>query len=69
MCGPCAVPYLLAISGVAMKSHLSTGCVDQVVLDLFHDLHGASRVDILAFGLKFHIALHDEKFEWMLLNI
>ena len=64
-----SVPYSLAVSGVAMKSHLSAGCVDQIVLDLFHDLHGASRVHILAFRLKFHIALHDEKFEWKLLNI
>ena len=61
--------YSLAISCVAVKRHLSAGCVDQVVLDLFHDLHGASRVDILAFRLKFHIALYDEKFEWKLLNI
>ena len=49
--------YSLAISGVAVERHLSAGCVDQVVLDLFHDLHGASRVHILAFRFEFNIAL------------
>ena len=65
--------YSLAISCVAVKRHLSARCVDQVVLDLFHDLHGASRVHILAFRFEFNIALkialHDENLERKLRKI
>ena len=51
----------LAVSCVAMKRHLSAGCVDQIVLDLLHDLHGASRVDVaLAIRLKLYVALKSE---------
>ena len=63
------VLYSLAISGVAVKRHLPARCVDQVVLDLFHDLDGASRVDVLAFRLEFHIALYDENLELKFRNI
>ena len=51
----------LAVSCVAVKRHLSAGCVDQIVLYLLHDLHGASRVDVaLAIRLKLYVALKND---------